>query len=664
MVPQSVRAGDILADRYQLADLLVESEGGMFWRARDLVLSRSVAVHVISAADPRAPLLMTAARRSAAVRDHRILQVLDAATIGTICYVVNEWGAGESLDILLTREGPMEPTRAAWLISEVAGALAVAHDNGVEHGRLVPENVLIDHNGNVRLIGLAVDAALHGSPAGQRSADIHNLAALLYAVLTDRWPGSPRSSIAAAPIEGRRVLRPRRVRAGIPRFLDDLCDVVLNRGRGGAHARLRYDLASAAGIAEALVEFVGQPEEYAAAERQRHGAVDADHPIGQVTAILPSMAAPPYLDPTEIEAARSAAAADPLETDTPDPEPAKPPPDDQPTQAGMPVFRGDDVSWVGSQDPGGAAKPLFAPEPAAGEPARTPRPGTSAAGQQPYWPWEAEGRSEPPPGKGRPSAASPRAAQTTGGRAVAAGTVRGGSAAAAGRTSGGSTTSSRGYLRAIVDPEDEVPGRNWLRLAMVIAVGALVVLAIASAYSLSQGRNPLDFGEPTPAESSASTSAAAAAAEPLTDLVAIDFDPQGDPPEENPDVAPLAVDGNPDTAWRTQIYKQQLGPGGIKSGVGLVIDLGSAAEITAVRVQFEGAPTTVRLYVSDDEVTELTGRRPVAEGVADGTELELALEAPVTGRYVVVWLTSLPKVAGGFRSRVAEVEVLGVRSGQ
>ncbi len=305
MVPQSVRAGDILADRYQLADLLVESEGGLFWRARDLVLSRSVAVHVIGATDPRAPLLMKAARRSATVRDHRILQVLDTATIGSICYVINEWGAGESLDILLTREGPMEPTRAAWLISEVAGALAVAHDCGVEHGRLVPENVLIDHNGNVRLIGLAVDAALHGAPAGQRAADIHDLAALLYAALTDRWPGSPRSSIAAAPVEGGRVLRPRRVRAGIPRFLDDLCDVVLNRGRGGAHARLRYDLATAAGIAEALVEFVGDPEEYAAAERQRHAAVDADHPIGQVTAILPSMAAPPYQDPSEIEAAQA-----------------------------------------------------------------------------------------------------------------------------------------------------------------------------------------------------------------------------------------------------------------------------------------------------------------------------------------------------------------------
>ena len=209
-----------------------------------------------------------------------------------------------------------------------------------------------------------------------------------------------------------------------------------------------------------------------------------------------------------------------------------------------------------------------------------------------------------------------------------------------------------------------MPGRNWLRLAMVVAVGALVVLAIASAYSLSQGRNPLDFGEPTPAESSASASAAAAAAEPLSDLVAKDFDPQGDPPEENPDVAPLAVDGNPDTAWRTQIYKQQLGPGGIKTGVGLVIDVGSAAEISAVRLQFEGAPTTVRLYVSDDEITQLTGRRPVVEGVAEGTELELALEAPVTGRYVAVWLTSLPKVAGGFRSKVAEVEVLGVRPDQ
>ena len=65
-------------------------------------------------------------------------------------------------------------------------------------------------------------------------------------------------------------------------------------------------------------------------------------------------------------------------------------------------------------------------------------------------------------------------------------------------------------------------------------------------------------------------------ATPLTGLTATDFDPQGDPPEENPELAPLAVDGDPATSWRTATYLQNFGPGGLKTGVGLVLDLGGA----------------------------------------------------------------------------------------
>jgi hypothetical protein len=46
---------------------------------------------------------------------------------------------------------------------------------------MVPENVLIDLNGQVRIIGFAVDAALHGLPPGRQSADLIDTAAVLYA---------------------------------------------------------------------------------------------------------------------------------------------------------------------------------------------------------------------------------------------------------------------------------------------------------------------------------------------------------------------------------------------------------------------------------------------------------------------------------------------------
>ena len=195
-----LRAGDVLAGRYLVADLLGESRGGRFWRAEDQVLARHVALHVIAADDERADGLLEAARLSATVHDRRILRVLDADRVDGLCFVVNEWGAGSSLDIMLARDGPLPPRRAAHLVAEAAAVAAASHDAGVAHGRLAPENLLVDHHGSVRIIGLAVEAALWGLPPGRTSSDVTDLAALLYAA-PDRSlvRGLPLGGAARAP---------------------------------------------------------------------------------------------------------------------------------------------------------------------------------------------------------------------------------------------------------------------------------------------------------------------------------------------------------------------------------------------------------------------------------------------------------------------------------
>ena len=65
-MPNSIRPGDVLADRYLLVDLLSESGSGRFWRAHDRILDRHVSVHVLAPDDERAEGLMAAARLSAA----------------------------------------------------------------------------------------------------------------------------------------------------------------------------------------------------------------------------------------------------------------------------------------------------------------------------------------------------------------------------------------------------------------------------------------------------------------------------------------------------------------------------------------------------------------------------------------------------------------------
>jgi hypothetical protein len=250
--------GTVLAGRFVLDDLLDENHGASLWRATDRTLVRSVAVHLLADSDERAQPLLTAARTSALVSDGRLLRVLDAAAGDGMVYVVNEWGSGVSLDRLLA-DGPLSPRRAAWVVREVAEAISNAHRHGVCHGRLLPQNVMISEAGSVKLVGFVVDAVLHSGEdedaGGDEAADVRNLGALLYAALVGRWPGTSGSTIPDAPTEHGRPLRPRRVRAGVPRPLDAICERVLNAQQHASATPIE----SAHEVWAALSDYIGDP---------------------------------------------------------------------------------------------------------------------------------------------------------------------------------------------------------------------------------------------------------------------------------------------------------------------------------------------------------------------------------------------------------------------
>ena len=630
-MPGSMQAGDVLADRYRLDDLLAENGAGRFWRAHDQVLHRPVAIHILAADDDRAEPVLEAARRAGPVADRRLLRVLDAEIRDGLCYVVNEWGQGDSLDIVLVREGPLAPRRAAWLVAEVADSIAEAHAAGLAHGRLTPENVLIDQHGQVRIIGFGVDAALRGLPPRRITVDEIDLAALLYCALTGKWPGVSSSPLPAAPEDHGSVLRPRRVRAGIPRLLDTICDQALNPdGIGGVPAS---DL-SARGIADQLHAYVGD-------------LTGTQVPVPKIRAMLP-------MSPlTEQSTSPDPAEPGIAEPEAPEPDVADSGPDstltattspvtsssDLPTQAGMPVFHDDDeVDWLRARTEPVTPppplddlppKPLFAPDPPEGQPVRRPRPGSRAASAAPdYWPWDAS----------QDSGAKPPAGRDTGSWAST------------------SWPDDRwGTGEGLDDTGEQVPGRSWIRLAMIVAVGVLVMVAAVAAYQL--GLKPPAADDNPSDESSETPSVVEPTA--FTDLAAVDFDPQGaEPREENPDQVPNVLDGDPATSWATATYEQNFGPAGLKTGVGLIVDLGAAKGVRQVIVSTDGGATSLAAYVTTTAPTGISGLTPV--GTASGTgDLTISLDEAVSGQYVTIWLTLLPAVSDGFRGTVTEVQVLG-----
>lgn len=623
-MPRPMRPGDVLAGRYRLVDLMSEARGGRFWYAHDNVLDRHVALHVIPEDDERAAKLMSAARRSATLHDPRLLRVLDADTLEGSCFVVNEWGEGTSLDVMLLDQ-PLAPRRAAWIVGEVGQMIAHAHDAGVAHGRLVPENVLVDEAGAVKVIGFGVDAALHGLPVGSPERDLADLTGVLYAALTGKWAGPSMSEVPSAPSESGHPLRPRKVRAGVPRALDALCDDVLGSRLNGQPSYC----SSVRDLVGALNEFVGDPTVVAAeeAQRQRNGrGRPAAHHRQTDTGTLPAFPAAGAAAPDEATSATPLPASGDVEPDPGEPDIDEPDVDDehaQDTQVGAPVFY-DDVDDVGWASPGGTTSP---PPPPFEEPAARPL------------------FAPDPPGGRRPSA-PPHAHQDTGTH---------------GTGTGGFWPWGTGTAPPIVEEDEEpgheaVPGRSWMRVAILLAL-ALVVL-VATIYAFNRGRDGTPFvggDDPT-----GSPTASVPTEPQVVEVVeARDFDPLGDPPEENPEDAGNVVDGNPETTWRTSTYRQDLGPEGLKEGVGLMLDLGQERELREVTVTLVGSPTELQVLVAtgDQAPGAADQLERVAEQRANGTTVTLATEEPVAARWVVVWLTALPPADDGYRGEVAEVVV-------
>lgn len=240
---RAMASGDVLADRYELQDLVTERLGSVTWRANDSILNRNVGIEMLPSTDPRADHFLEAARLSTTVTDPRFLRVLDLIEDDHGQHlVVREWARAFPLDQLLA-QSPLPSQRAARVMIEVAEAVAHAHERGVYHRRLTPHHVLLKQSGAVRVVGLGVASAL--APAGHHDTlddlhayerlDVEALGKLLYACLVSRWPGAHIDQLRAAPTEHGRLLRPRQVRAGVSRELDTVCDRIL--GHPPAHHR-------------------------------------------------------------------------------------------------------------------------------------------------------------------------------------------------------------------------------------------------------------------------------------------------------------------------------------------------------------------------------------------------------------------------------------------
>jgi hypothetical protein len=215
-----------------------------------------------------------------------------------------------------------------------------------------------------------------------------------------------------------------------------------------------------------------------------------------------------------------------------------------------------------------------------------------------------------------------------------------------------------------VDDEDGARRHRFVVIGLpLIALVVVVALAVWLGKSvLSVAGNVDDVDGSTPsapassAPSGASEAPAAGAAIPVADADV--FDPQGDGDPDNPEDVPLALDGDPGTAWTTYEYRGSPAFGNLKDGLGLLLDLGSPQDVAAVALTSVTPGATVEIRVGDRAARDVDSFDPVADGTIEEAGQQFVFEETASTRYVLVWITGLVPSEGGFSADLAEIQVL------
>ena len=240
--------GDLILDRYRpLADL-GEGGHGTVTLAYDTRMARRVAIKRIPLTEAGIARLshstgLAEARTSALLNHPNIVTVHDWDTDDDEAYLVMEHVDGASLAQILDAYAPLQPDEAAAVVGPVARALSFAHDNGVLHLDVKPENVLVMRDGTVKvadfgvasLTGAAGFAASAGGTLGYMppeqlrgervtaATDQWALAALVYETLTANLPYSAKSfDDALRSAENTEPPAPTQVAPELPDAVDDV----------------------------------------------------------------------------------------------------------------------------------------------------------------------------------------------------------------------------------------------------------------------------------------------------------------------------------------------------------------------------------------------------------------------------------------------------------
>jgi eukaryotic-like serine/threonine-protein kinase len=219
-----VLIGKRLNDRYKILEII--GGGGManVYLARDIILEREVAIKVLRLDFANDEEFIKRFRRealSATSLDHpNIVSIYDVGEEDDIYYIVMEYVDGQTLKQYIQQHAPLTPEESIDIMMQLTSAISHAHQNGIIHRDIKPQNILIDRNKTVKITDFGIAMALSSttithtnsvlgsvhylSPEQARGgiatekSDIYALGIVMFELLTGRPPFSGESAISIA----------------------------------------------------------------------------------------------------------------------------------------------------------------------------------------------------------------------------------------------------------------------------------------------------------------------------------------------------------------------------------------------------------------------------------------------------------------------------------
>jgi len=214
----------ILADRYRLVEQIGVGGMAIVYRAINQRTGHNVAVKVLRPEFNQDAEFVSRFQREAEAASkmthHNIVNLLDVGMDGENRYLVMEYVQGKTLKELIKEKGRLTPAVAAQITIRILSALQHAHQNGIIHRDIKPQNILVHADGHIKVAdfgiarmansstltrGDSVMGSVHyfspeqaSGQAANVTSDLYSVGVVLYEMLTGRVPFDGDSPVAVA----------------------------------------------------------------------------------------------------------------------------------------------------------------------------------------------------------------------------------------------------------------------------------------------------------------------------------------------------------------------------------------------------------------------------------------------------------------------------------